>query len=87
MQDQTKQIPSEDERRVQRAIVVQALRDDHDRRWPRAELESELGETDALAVADALAHLEGEGVIEIDGETVQASNAVLHLDRLEMIAL
>jgi hypothetical protein len=87
MQDQTKQIPSEHERRVQRTIVAQTLRDDHDRRWPRAELEAELGDTDALAIADALARLESEGVIELDGETVQASDAALHLDWLKMIAI
>jgi len=87
MRDQTKQIPNDHERRVQRAVVAQTLRDDHDRCWPRAELEAELGEPDALAINDALALLEMEGVIELQGEIVQASRAALHLDRLEMIAL
>jgi hypothetical protein len=87
MRDQTKQIPSDRERRVQRAIVAQTLREDHDDRWARAELEAELGDTDALTIADALARLESEGVIDLDGETVQASCATAYLDELEMIAL
>jgi hypothetical protein len=87
MQDQTKQIPSGNDRRVQRAIVSQTLGDDHDKRWSRAELEAELNHNDPTAIDDALNYLQSEGVIEIEGETVQASRAARHLDALEMIAL
>jgi len=87
MQDQTKQIPSDSDRRVQRAIVAQTLREDHDKRWSRAALEAELGHDAPITIDDALHRLESEGVIEIAGETVQASRAARHLDALEMIAL
>jgi hypothetical protein len=87
MQDQTKQIPSDSDRRVQRAIVAQTLRDDHDRHWSRAELETELGHDTPTTIDDALHRLESEGVVEIAGETVRASRAARHLDLLEMIAL
>lgn len=87
MRDQTKQIPSGDDRRVQRAIVSQTLREDHERRWWRAELEAKLGHDASIAIDDALHRLESEGVIEIAGETIKASRAVRHLDALEMIAL
>ncbi len=70
MQDQTKQIPSDGERRVQRAIVSQTLREDHERGWSRAELEAQLGHDAPITIDDALHRLEREGVIEIAGETV-----------------
>ncbi len=88
MQAQTKQIPSGSDRQVQRAIVAHTLRDDHDERWSRAELETELaGRGAPIAIDDALHRLESEGIVEIAGETVRASRAARHLDLLEMIAL
>jgi len=87
MQGQTKQIPGSGDRRVQRAIVAQTLRDDHDARWSRAELETALGRDAPTTIDDALHRLATEGVIEIAGETVRASRATKHLDALEMIAL
>jgi hypothetical protein len=87
MQDQTKQIPSDRDCPLERAVVSQTLRDDHDKRWSRAELEAELDPTDPLAIGDALARLADHGVIELTGETVCASRAATHLDELEMIAV
>jgi hypothetical protein len=87
MQDQTKQIPSDSDSQIERVIVSQILRDDHDKRWARAELEAELDHTDPLAVGEALTRLSDQDVIELSGETVQASRATVHLDELEMIAV
>lgn len=87
MHDQTKHIPGDREQQVQRAIVAHTLRDDHDARWVRSELEAELKDVDPLAIADALTQLQTEGVVELDGETVLASSATRHLDTLELIAL
>jgi hypothetical protein len=87
MQDQTKQILNDRDRRVERAIVLQTLRDDHDEGWSRAELETELAHTDPLAIGDAITRLEGEGVIELAGETVRASRAAMHLNELGLIAV
>jgi SOS-response transcriptional repressor LexA len=87
MQDQTKQIPSDDDRRLERAIVSQTLRDDHDRRWSRAELGAELGHADPMAIDNALTRLQGEGVVELTDETVRASRAAQRLDELGMIAV
>jgi len=87
MQDQTKQIPGDSDRKVQRAIVSQTLRDDHDKHWSRAELEAELDHVDPLAIGDALARLADQNVVELASETVQASRATAHLDELEMIAV
>ncbi len=86
MQDQTKQIPSNHDPRVQRAIVLQTLRDDHDVSWSRAELEAEL-DHDPIAIGDALTLLKEKGVIDLADQTVRASCAAIHLDELEMIAV
>jgi predicted transcriptional regulator len=87
MQDQTKQISGDRDRAVERAIVLQALRDDHDDDWARVELAAELGGADLIAIREALTRLEGEGVIEFAGETVRASRATVRLHDLEMIAI
>jgi predicted transcriptional regulator len=87
MQDQTKQISDGRDRRVERAIVLQTLRDDRQTGWPRAELAAELGDADPIAVRKALMRLEEEGVIEFAGETVRASRAAVSLNELEMIAV
>jgi hypothetical protein len=87
MQDQTKRIPGEHERRLERALVSQTLRRDHSEDWLFTELAVELGDTDSLTVRDVLAHLEETGVVEIVGESVRASRATKRLDELDMIGL
>jgi hypothetical protein len=87
MQDQIKQVPGDHDLQIERAIVSQTLRDDHDKRWSRAELEKELDHTDPLALGDALTRLADEDVVELAGETVRASRATVHLEELEMIAV
>lgn len=93
MQDHTDQIPREGdrERRLQRAIVVQTLRRDHDVRWTHAELEAELGAgEDPSAITYALARLQSAGVLQSAGdadEAVRCSEATRCLDELELIAL
>lgn len=86
MQDQTKQIRSDHDRLVERAIVLQALRDDHER-WSRAELEATLDHADPAEIDDALTYLRDRGVIEIADRTIRASHAAKCLDELGMIAL
>jgi hypothetical protein len=87
MQDQTRQLASDSDHQIERAIVSQTLRDDHDSSWSRAELEIELDGIDALAVGDAIARLADQGVIELAGEIVRASRATVRLDELDMIAV
>jgi hypothetical protein len=87
MQDQTKHISDDRDRPLERAIVLQALRDDRDDDWPRVELAGELGGADPIAIREALTSLEGAGVIELAGETVRASRATVRLSDLEMLAI
>ncbi len=87
MQDQTKQISSDRDRLLERAIVSQALREDRDGGWRRAELAAELGDADPIAIRNALTSLEEEGVVEFAGETVRASHSTMRLDDLDLIAV
>jgi len=86
MQNQTKQIRSDCNRLVERAIILQTLRDDHER-WSRAELETELDHADPAEIDDALVHLADRGVITLADGTIRASLAAKRLDQLGMIAL
>jgi predicted transcriptional regulator len=85
MQDQTKHISRD--RLLERAIVLQTLRDDRDEGWARIELAADLGDADPIAIREALTRLEDEGVLEFAGETVRASRATVRLNDLEMIAI
>lgn len=87
MHSHARQIPDDRARSLQRTIVLQTLRSDHRDGWARAELETELADTDPLTIDEALTHLRHEGVVELEGETVQASRATSWLDELELIAL
>jgi hypothetical protein len=80
---------------LERAIVLQLLRDDHERMWSHAqlaiELESEL-ETDRAeiarqAVEKALKRLERDGVLGMSEHQAWASNAARRLDELGLIAV
>ncbi len=51
-----------DEVQVERAIVLQVLRDDHPERWTRAELEAEVSDFDPLTGNEALAMTDLGGV-------------------------
>lgn len=72
---------------TQRAIVLQVLREDHDERWTRTELEAEILDIDPATINDALTRLHAEGIVHLHGEHVQASRAALHLDDLGMVSI
>jgi hypothetical protein len=76
-----------DEEQVERAIVLQVLRDDHPERWTRAELEAEVFDFDPLTVNEALTRLAADGVVILDGERVCASACARRIDALELIAI
>jgi hypothetical protein len=75
------------ERRAERAVVLQVLRNDHDRRWSRAELEDELVYLEARVVDGALADLRQQGVVQVEGGAVWASVAARRLDELDLIGV
>ena len=72
--------------RLERAIVLQLLRDGGEQKWSRAELAMEIG-AEAPAVEDALRRLNGEGVLHVAEEEVWASRAARRLDELGLIGV
>jgi hypothetical protein len=82
-----KEHSSERDRPLERTIVLQLLRDDHDDDWLRIELADELGPADPIAIRDALTHLEEQGVVACTGETIRASHAMICLNELDVIAV
>jgi hypothetical protein len=72
---------------IERAIVLQVLRDDHAASWDRAELVRELRDVDPRAIGDALARLKARGVIHLEGQQVMASLCTRYLSTLEMLSI
>jgi hypothetical protein len=72
--------------RLERAIVLQLLSEDGERRWSRTELSSELDVRPAQ-LEGAVQALRGEGVLCVNGLDVWASPAVRRLDDLDLICV
>jgi DNA-binding HxlR family transcriptional regulator len=72
---------------VERAIVLQVLREDHEECWARAELEQEIPDFERAVLDEALAELEQDGVLCREGLAVWASRAARRLDALELISI
>ncbi len=75
-----------DRSRLERAIVLQLLREDRERRWSPAELETEI-DAEAHEVEGALRRLSMDGVLCLTEEAVWASPAALRLDGLGLISV
>ncbi len=80
------QAGSDEHRRLERAIVLELLSEDHDERWAREELAASL-RTDHLVLDAALERLRAEGVLLLDGEDVLASPCARRIDALELIGV
>lgn len=76
-----------DTSKVERAIVLQLLRDDRAERWSAAELANEISDFQPAAVELALARLEQEHVLRRSGADIWASRAARRLDELRLIAI
>lgn len=73
--------------RLERAVVLSLLRDDHPERWTRSELAREAG-IDQLVFRGVLASLVVEGVAVLDrNDVVVASRCAQHLGRLALVAV
>jgi DNA-binding HxlR family transcriptional regulator len=73
---------------VQRAIVLQLLRNDHDLLWTRSELKDEIPDFSRRVFDAALERLEDETCVVLDGEQgVKASRSIRHLDELELVSI
>jgi hypothetical protein len=76
---------------LERAIVLQLLRDDRERMWSRVQLKTELeaeeSKIDQETVEEALRRLHGEGVLGLSEEAAWASSATRALDELGLISV
>jgi hypothetical protein len=80
------QAGSDEHRRLERAIVLELLSEDHDARWSRDELAASL-RADRSTLDAAVERLRAEGVVLLDGEDVLASPCARRLDALELIGV
>jgi hypothetical protein len=80
MQAQPNQVGGEPSADAQRLIVLQVL--DGQETRTRADLARVLSDFDPEALAEALASLEAEQVVVLDGEQVRASRCALRIDAL-----
>ncbi len=89
MQDQSKDSGARDPAILERSIVLELLRDDHEEWWTRAELEAEIYDVQAAVLAAALLRLEDGGVVELllQDERVRASGCLRYLDGLGMVCI
>jgi 2-keto-4-pentenoate hydratase len=72
--------------RLERAIVLQLLRDDHEQRWSREELLAEI-DAEAPALERALSRLGADGVLCVIETHAWASRAALRMDELGLIGV
>lgn len=74
------------EERLERAIVLLLLSDDHRQAWSPEHLAAEL-EADPPTLGRALDRLTQAGVVEFAGAAVRASRATRRLDELGLIGI
>jgi hypothetical protein len=72
---------------TERIVLFELLRDERPAQWTRSELEHELHDIDPDAIISSLESLAAVGVVNLDGETIQASPAARRIDALEMICV
>ena len=87
MRHEPKQVPSAAERRLQRLVVLELLRDDHQGPWSGCELSDELSPVRAETLATAIDRLVKEGVLCGDGDELSPSPALQRLNELELICV
>jgi hypothetical protein len=72
--------------RLERAIVLQLLRDDREQEWSSSELGIEM-DTEAPTLDQALRRLEGDGILCLGQDAVRASRATRRLDELGLLSV
>ena len=72
--------------RLERAIVLQLLRDDREQEWSTPQLAVEM-DVEAPALEHALRSLERAGVLCLGQEAVRASRTTRRLDELGLIGV
>jgi DNA-binding HxlR family transcriptional regulator len=86
MHPESSEPPAADGSRLERAIILQLLRDDRDPKWSHEALRAELA-IDEHSLEEALRALGEEGVVCLAEEQAWASRAARKLDELELIGI
>jgi hypothetical protein len=87
MDTESKGSRTADDARLERAIILQLLRDDHERMWSREQLLAELESDRTEVVEEALKRLGQDGVLGFSDEAAWASSAARRLDELGLIGV
>lgn len=87
MKGQPERVWNRDVWMVERAIVLQILRDDHEERWSREELASAIPDFEPTVLDRALARLHREGILQLAEGCAFATRAPRRLDELELISI
>ena len=80
-------LPTAAAKQLERAIVLQLLRDDHRERWSDKQIERALSDFKPEAIRKAIVRLEASGVICCLDEFIGASRCAQYLDSLELISI
>jgi DNA-binding HxlR family transcriptional regulator len=72
---------------AERAIILQILRNDHDERWSRRDLQVEIADVEPTALRDALNRLERHGVLVRCDNDYVASRCAFHIEATGMISI
>jgi len=86
MSEQTGERPTGVEHKLERAIILQLLGEEGERRSSQAQLAVALG-VEAQALREALERLSNAGVLCVAGNEVWASAAARRIDELGLIAI
>jgi hypothetical protein len=80
-------LPTAATKQLERAIVLQVLRDDHRERWSDKQIERAIPDFKPEAIQKAIVRLEAGGVICCLDEFIGASRCAQYLDSLELIGI
>lgn len=80
-------LPAAADKLIERAIVLQLLRDDHRERWSDKQIERAIPDFKPEAIRKAIVRLEAGGVICCLDEFIGASRCAQYLDSLELISI
>jgi predicted transcriptional regulator len=72
--------------KLERAIVLQLLRDDREQEWSSRQLAAEM-DMQASELEQALSSLERDGVLSLEQDAVRASSAIRRLDELGLLSV
>ncbi len=80
-------LPTAADSLVERAIVLQVLREDHRARWSDKQIERAIPDFKSEAIRKAIVRLEAGSVIYCLDEFIGASRCTQYLDSLELIGI